>query len=373
MFARVHGAIEHGVVAEANLVSLLEHTHHAEGVAAAHIAAQGEPDGVLGIGRPAQAEQAAPQEQVRKRAEGYSGARGRKAAEFVVRQPDPMAGNELRPQESVLGVDVGVVVAIGEVNARSAQFRRVLRDVGVDPAVLVRLLQTMATLHHRARATHRKTRRDGVQIAAFTVIAIDQFLRFLFEVFGRDADLRRSETVDAGKAGDHAQVAPGGLVEEFLSRDRAAGRERQTGGGTAGEESVEEIFGGGAGVVTIAVLQLFGENPGGEPIEELSAISAEDAHLRKVDMSIDESGQDEPVLQVRNLQAGVAFGDIREGSEVGDDAVFNDEKPVTDKAGGFRLFPNMFPRIVDEIEKSPSNCATRTGHGFPLDEMNIGV
>ena len=64
--------------------------------------------------------------------------------------------------------------------------------------------------------------------------------------------------------------------------------------------------GGVARVVAVAVLQLLGEDPGLQPVEQLVAVGAQDAHLREVDVPVDEAGQDQAVLQVGDRQAGVA-------------------------------------------------------------------
>ena len=51
-----------------------------------------------------------------------------------------------------------------------------------------------------------------------------------------------------------------------------------------------------ARVVAVAVLELLGEDPGLQPVEQLVAVGAEDAHLREVDVPVDEAGQDQAVL-----------------------------------------------------------------------------
>ncbi len=87
-----------------------------------------------------------------------------------------MARRELRSQQPVFFVNVSVVVAIREVVARCANLGRVLGDVRVDPAVVVLLLQLPAAVHHFLRAAHSEARRDGVEIAALSVVPLDQTL-----------------------------------------------------------------------------------------------------------------------------------------------------------------------------------------------------
>ena len=241
LLARVNGTVEHGVVAHADLVGLLEYTNEGERVAAAHVAAHGDADGVVGVCGAAQAEQAAAEEQVRQRAERNRRTRLREAAQLVIGEPDPVAGGELRSQQPVFFVDVRVVVATGEVVVRCANLGRVLGDVRVDPAVVVLLLQLPAAVHHFPRAAHSEARRDGVEIPALAVVALDQPLGLAVEFIRCDEEVVGRETVDAGQARDHAHVAAGRLVEELLGRDRAAGGERQAGRRAAGQEGVEEV------------------------------------------------------------------------------------------------------------------------------------
>ena len=115
----------------------------------------------------------------------------REAAQLVIGEPDPVAGGELRSQQPVFLVDLRVVVATGEVIVRCAHLGRVLGDVGVDPAVVVLLLQLPAAVHHLPCAAHSETRRDGVEIAALAVVALDEPLGLAVEF------IRRDETVGA--------------------------------------------------------------------------------------------------------------------------------------------------------------------------------
>ena len=117
-----------------------------------------EPDRVLGVGGPAEAEQAAAEEQVRQRAERDGRARLREPAELVVGEPDAVAGREFRPEQPVLLVDVGVVVAVGE--ARAATVRS--SDGFSEMWVLIQqsgcfLLQLPAALHHLGRCSRRRS------------------------------------------------------------------------------------------------------------------------------------------------------------------------------------------------------------------------
>src|SRR5262249_32018009 len=194
LFAGVDRAVEHRVVAHADLVGLLQHADEAEGVAAAHVAAERDPDRVLGGGGAADPEQAAAEEQVRERAERDRGAGLREPAELVLREPDAVAGRELRPEQPVLLVDVGVVVAVGELEPGRPQLGRVLRDVGVDPAVGVFFLELPAGLHHLVGAADGEPGCDCVEVPALAVVLLDQPLGLAVEVLRADDRVGGGET-----------------------------------------------------------------------------------------------------------------------------------------------------------------------------------
>ena len=93
------------------------------------------------------------------------------------------------------------------------------------------------------------------------MVPLDQSLAVAVEVLGRDAIVGRGEAVDAGQAGDQPHVAPCGLVEQLLGRDRRGGGERLAGRRAAGQQVVEEPPRRLAGVVAVGVLDLLGEDP----------------------------------------------------------------------------------------------------------------
>src|SRR5262249_27214053 len=119
---------------------------------------------------------------------------------------------------------------------------------------------------------------------------------------------------------------------------------------------------GGARVLAIAVLQLFREDPLLEPVKELIAVGAEHAHLREMDVAVDEAGEDQVVREVRDLEAGVPPRHVGEGAEVLDGAVLDDKEPVADEAGRLLLAADVFPGVVEEVEERASDRTTAAGH-----------
>ncbi len=128
------------------------------------------------------------------------------------------------------------------------------------------------------------------------MVALDQPLGLAVEFIRRDKDVVGRETVDAGQTSDHAHVTPSRLVEELLRRDRAAGGKRQACRRASGQQGVEEVPGSGARVLAVAILQLFRKDPGLQPIKQLGAVRPEDSNLRKVNVPVDESREDQSVF-----------------------------------------------------------------------------
>ena len=125
------------------------------------------------------------------------------------------------------------------------------------------------------------------------------------------------------------------------------------------------MLGGGARVVAVPVFEFLGKDPVLQPIEQLIAIGAEDAHLREVDVAVDEPGKDQTISQVRHRQTGVAPREVGERAEILDDAVLDDQEAIADEARGPVLMAGVLPRVVYEIEEAPADGATRRHEMFP--------
>ena len=110
-----------------------------------------------------------------------------------------------------------------------------------------------------------------------------------------------------------------------------------------------------------------------QPVEELVSIGAEHAHLREVNVSVDEARQDEPVLDVGRSHAGVAFRHVGERTEVGDQPVLDDEKPVVEETSGLGLVADVIPRVIHEIEeRAPDRTAGTPHFGLPCSVEPVG-
>ena len=81
-------------------------------------------------------------------------------------------------------------------------------------------LQPLAGGHEIGRCAEREARRDGVEVPAPAVVALDQPLAVAIEVVGAVDIVRRRQAVDAGEARDQPHVATTGLVEQLFGGDR---------------------------------------------------------------------------------------------------------------------------------------------------------
>jgi hypothetical protein len=79
-----------------------------------------------------------------------------------------MSSNEFRAEEVVLGMNRGVV--------------RAIREFGEH--------------HHLGAADAREAGRDGVEVPAVAVVALDETFRFAVEVVRRDQEIVRCQSVD---------------------------------------------------------------------------------------------------------------------------------------------------------------------------------
>ena len=124
-------------------------------------------------------------------------------------------------------------------------------------------------------------------------------------------------------------------------------------------------------VVAVLVFLFFGEDPGLQPIQQLGAVGPEDAHLRKVDVPVDEPRENQPVLQVGDRKVGVSRRDVGECAKILDNSILDDEQPIADEAGSVLLVSDVLPRVVDEVEERSSDRAASTGHDDSSSEKMV--
>src|SRR5690606_24993116 len=106
-----------------------------------------------------------------------------------------------------------------------------------------------------------------------------------------------------------------------------------------------------------------------QPVEQLLAEGAQHAGLRKMDVAVDETGQDEPVFDMSDFDTCVLGGQFVIRTEGFDDSVLENEEAVSLKAGGFVLFADMFPRVINEVEeRSADGCF----HGMLMVCLELG-
>src|SRR6266508_5362824 len=198
----------------------------------------------------------------------------------------------------MLFVNSGVVRAVRKLLFCLPHFRWIFRNVRVDPAIGEFFLQLRAGFHHFVCTSDGETGSDRVKVPSFTMVGLDQSLAFAVKIFRSDHIIRRCEAVYAGQSGNGAHPPAFGLGKEFFGRDGTACRKRLASGSSSGKKVVKEVLGGFAGVITVNVFDFLRKNPYLQPIEKLLSVSPKHADLREVDMTIDESRYNNPVLYV---------------------------------------------------------------------------
>ena len=98
---------------------------------------------------------------------------------------------------------------------------------------------------------------------------------------------------------------------------------------------------------------------------------AEYPSLRKMHVTVDEAGYDQPVADGRDRQSGMPRGDLVVLAEVGDVAVLDDQQPIGVEARRVTLPSDVPPRIVDEIEERGTNA--ERGHRATVSLLNVDV
>src|SRR5206468_12625605 len=104
------------------------------------------------------------------------------------------------------------------------------------------------------------------------------------------------------------------------------------------------------------------------PRQQMLAERADHAHLREVDMAVDEARQDQSLADVPDLEAGMSARHLAERPEVGDPPPVDHQQAIGMEAGGRLFVANMLPGIVDEIEERASDADARHGAATVPDQ-----
>lgn len=206
---------------------------------------------------------------------------------------------------------------------------------------------------------------DGVEIAALAVIAVNEALGVRVEILGRVGEVLRHVLIDAGEARDDTHIAAAGFLEEGFGGDGGGRGEGLAGGGAGRQQRIKEADRALARIVGILVAQFLRDHPLLQPGQQLLAIGADHARLGKVNMAVDEAGQDEPVGIMGDRKIRIGRGDLREGPEGADDAVFHHQEAVGQEAGGLFLGAHMRPGVVHEVKEAAANAHEAHVPAFP--------
>lgn len=272
-----------------------------------------------------------------------------------------MAAGEFGPDEAVFLVNAEIIGAIGMLSENATAFAGILGDVGVHPAIRVFFLEALAGIEEFIGGAEGKARGDGVEIAALMVIFRDEFFAVAVEIVRGIHVVIGRHAVNAGESCDDTHVSLRGFVEKCFGGDRGTGGVGLTSGGSGGEKTVKETGGSFRGVSSVFVFDLLREDPFLQPGQQLFTVRADDARLWKMNVSINEAGQNDAVLDVVDLDAGITYGDVSELSVVFDDTVLHDEESIREKACGGLFVADVFPGIVNEVNKDAANASGAHG------------
>lgn len=296
--------VEPRAVHRRHLVRLVQRLELAEAGASADVGAQPHAHGPLGQPGIEQPEQAAAQEQVRRRAMGQRGAGLVAQRKVLFRQVDAVPVDRPRADDARVGVDVQVATALGEQRHHPVDLGQVLAQVRLHVGIGIRFAQRAAGLELGVGAGRRKARRDAVVLAAPLVPALDQRHAVAVAGLGGVQQRGRRVAVHHHLAGDHPRVEAGRLLEEGVHRLRMHGAIDHGRGGAAAQQFAQEHAGHALRVRRVGKLLLGHEGVLVEPFEQLLAVRGHHLGLRIVDMGVDETRADDAVRIVRDGRAG---------------------------------------------------------------------
>ena len=275
LLAGVDRAVEHGVVAHADLVGLFQHADACRRRCRrpCRCRATCGPRCSGSVARPRR-NRPLPRNRFDSGQNATAAPAFEKPAELVVRRAR-RRGRPVNfgPSRPCFSWTASVVVrSRGSARRHVADLGRVLGDVRVDPAVRVLLLELPAASIISGGAADGEARRDRVEVAALAVILLDQPLAVAIEVLGRD---RRSRPARSGRcrSGRRSRACCGGPPRRRALRSRPgccvvkAWQVVVPPASRASKKRSAAV----ARVVAVAVLQLLGEDPVLEPVEQLLA------------------------------------------------------------------------------------------------------
>ena len=316
-------AAGHQVLHEVRLQSLFQ---QGKAGAAAHVAAQR--DVHAGVQVAAQREEAAAERGVAARAvRGGAAVRGHDA-QFAVGRVDVVRQDRVAADQSGAFVGVEVVAGAGEQVAHGLDLAGVLVDVAGEAHAGEVAHQGGAGVQDALAGRQAEAGRDGVQGAARAVPAFDQGAALVVGALGRGVQFVPQQAVTDDQSGHGAQAGAGGLLEEGVHGAREVRAEHQRGGRPGADQAADEVAGHAARVGEVGHARLLRQGALVEPVEERQAQPADHAHLRVVDVRVDEARQQQAAAQVGDGCVRVRGPDVREGPGGADHAVLDEQAAV---------------------------------------------
>ena len=308
--------------------------------------------------RLAPAEQAAAEEQVRRRRVSDLRAGGGDLGAIGVVEPDAVREDAPRVQQADRGVDVEVAARFREQLVHPAHLGTVLGDVGLQVERGVGAAQPTGEGELLARARRREAHRHRVGEAAAAVPARDQVLHLALGGGDVVDQVGRGVAVHQHLAGDDTHAARLGGGEERIDRGGVHGREDDRRGRAVGEQRVEEVRRCRVGVRDVGVARLGRKGVRRQPVEQLGPVAGDDVDLRTVDVGVDEAWQDQAAGMVVALPVFAGRLGLH-----GDDPPRLGEQPVAG-AKAHRRRVDVAPRRVGaEIEQVAVDGDARRGVG----------
>ncbi|CAJ8478652.1 Uncharacterised protein [Burkholderia pseudomallei] len=310
-----------------DLVRFVHRLEHRERCAAADVGR--ERDGHVPRVRALEIEQAAAEEQVRRRAVRGDRARFGEAPAVVVVEMDAVAVHGATAQQPVVIVDIEIAAPLGKQLGRPAELVEILRDVALDEHVRMKPGEHAARFELRVRRCRREARRERVRLPAVAVPAGDQLGAVVVARLRGVAQELGAVAVHQHLARDHPQAARLARAEQRVGRllvHRAVDERRRR---AAREQRIEEELGDVARMRGIGEAPLGRERVAVEPRQQARRRRGDHFGLRIVHVRVDEAGRDQLVAHLDERRAGrEARGERRMGARRDDAPVLDDQQAV---------------------------------------------
>lgn len=339
--------------------------HHAETCAAAHIAAERKVDPCRYMerhGKYPAAERRITGGTMRNRRVLHS-----EPSKLIRARMDVMREDRLAADQCVALINVQVVAGPGKQPRDFLDLLHVLVDMRGKQRARTGREQRLAALQHRLRSRQRESRHHRISQPAVAVKLFHQRAAVTMRVFRRLVKLRAQSAVGHHEAARYAQATFCRGIEQRRSGGPKVRSENQGCGRPVGRESGDEFIRHRRGIVRVREAGFFRQRQLFQPVEQRESEATQNSHLGKMDVRIDEAGQNEGASQIVHGGVRISSGYAGIVAALNDSSVLNRQAARGEMAESAPFVKRILRRVKE------SGAKNLDGHWLSYDNVSGSI